>query len=118
MHYQSPSSIGFVPTLYVDISGHLDTKMAALECHRTQVEQSAMVEPDVVVATARHYGAMARISFAEGFRATRFVWDLAEAEPRTDEVAVGTLRAPGASMSGHGFAAATISLPTKEVAKR
>lgn len=76
LHYQSPSSLNFTPGMYVDISEQLDTKMEALECHRTQVELSAMVEPDVVVATARHYGAMARIPFAEAFRATRYVWNL------------------------------------------
>lgn len=77
VHYQSPSTTGFLPTMFVDVSDHLDTKMAALDCHRSQVEQSAMVEPDVVVASARHYGAMARITFAEAFSPTRFVWDLA-----------------------------------------
>jgi LmbE family N-acetylglucosaminyl deacetylase len=80
LHYRSPSSTAFEPTLFVDIATHLDTKLDAVGCHRSQVEGSAMVEPDVVVASARHYGAQARIRYAEPFAVARFVWDLAPAQ--------------------------------------
>jgi hypothetical protein len=36
-----------------------------------------MVEPDAVVASARHWGATARIGYAEAFTPTRLVLDLA-----------------------------------------
>jgi hypothetical protein len=36
-----------------------------------------MVDPDVVAASARHYGAQARVRYAEAFAPARFVWDLA-----------------------------------------
>ncbi|MEV6343114.1 PIG-L family deacetylase [Actinoplanes sp. NPDC051851] len=77
LHYRSPSTTRFEPSLYVDISAHLDRKIAALSCHRSQVESSAMVDPEVVAATARHFGAQARVRFAEAFTPSRFVWDLA-----------------------------------------
>ncbi|BCY12015.1 hypothetical protein L3i22_071030 [Actinoplanes sp. L3-i22] len=77
LHYRSPSTIKFEPSLYVDISAHLDRKLAALACHRSQVENSAMVDPEVVAASARHFGAQARVRFAEAFVPSRFVWDLA-----------------------------------------
>jgi LmbE family N-acetylglucosaminyl deacetylase len=77
LHYQSPSTLTFAPTVYVDISEHLAGKLAALACHRSQVEQSAVVEPDVVAAQARYWGARARITYAEAFVPTRLVWDLA-----------------------------------------
>ncbi len=77
LHYRSPSTIRFEPSLYVDISAHLDRKLAALACHRSQVESSAMVDPEVVAASARHFGAQARVRFAEAFVPSRFVWDLA-----------------------------------------
>ncbi|WP_436536715.1 PIG-L deacetylase family protein [Actinoplanes sp. HUAS TT8] len=77
LHYRSPSTIKFEPSLYVDISAHLDRKLAALACHRSQVESSAMVDPEVVAASARHFGAQARVRFAEAFVPSRFVWDLA-----------------------------------------
>ena len=76
LHYRSPSTVRFEPTVFVDISAYLDRKLAALNCHRSQVEGSAMVEPDVVAASARHFGAQARVRYAEAFTPARFVWDL------------------------------------------
>jgi LmbE family N-acetylglucosaminyl deacetylase len=77
LHYRSPSTTRFEPTVFVDISAHLDRKLTALACHRSQVEASAMVDPEVVAATARHFGAQARVRYAEAFTPARFVWDLA-----------------------------------------
>jgi hypothetical protein len=48
-----------------------------LAAHASQVELSAMVEPDAVVAAARYWGAQARIGYAEAFAPTRMVLDLA-----------------------------------------
>lgn len=77
LHYRSPSTVRFEPSLFVDVSAHLDRKLAALSCHDSQVEGSAMVDPEVVAASARHYGAQARVRYAEAFAPARFVWDLA-----------------------------------------
>ena len=77
MHYQSPSTLTFSPTVFVDVTAHLSGKLAALGEHASQVELSAMVEPDAVVASARHWGALARIGYAEAFAPTRMVLDLA-----------------------------------------
>jgi LmbE family N-acetylglucosaminyl deacetylase len=77
LHYRSPSTVRFEPTVFVDISAYLDRKLAALGCHVSQVEGSSMVEPDVVAASARHFGAQARVRYAEAFAPARFVWDLA-----------------------------------------
>ena len=41
-----------------------------------------MVEPDAVVASARHWGAQARIGYAEAFAPTRMVIDLVPVSPR------------------------------------
>jgi LmbE family N-acetylglucosaminyl deacetylase len=79
LHYQSPSTLTFTPTVYVDVTAHLSGKLAALRCHASQVDLSAMVEPDAVVASARHWGAQARIGYAEAFAPTRMVLDLAAA---------------------------------------
>jgi LmbE family N-acetylglucosaminyl deacetylase len=77
MHYQSPSTLTFSPTVFVDVTAYLSGKLAALREHASQVELSAMVEPDAVVASARHWGALARIGYAEAFAPTRMVLDLA-----------------------------------------
>ncbi|MGY1653096.1 PIG-L deacetylase family protein [Geodermatophilus sp. SYSU D01119] len=79
LHYQSPSTLTFTPTVYVDVTAHLTGKLAALAAHASQVERSAMVEPDAIVASARHWGAQARIGYAEAFQPTRMVLDLAPA---------------------------------------
>ena len=77
LHYQSPSTLTFNPTVYVDVTAYLSGKVAALSAHASQVELSAMVEPDAVVASARHWGSQARIGYAEAFQPTRLVLDLA-----------------------------------------
>ena len=56
VHYQSPSTLGFTPSVFVDVTGFLSGKLAALRAHASQVEASAMVEPDAVVAAARYWG--------------------------------------------------------------
>ncbi len=81
MHYQSPSTLSFTPTVFVDVTAELSGKLAALGAHAAQVEQSAMVDPDAVVASARHWGAQARIGYAEAFAPTRMVFDVVGARP-------------------------------------
>jgi LmbE family N-acetylglucosaminyl deacetylase len=76
LHYQSPSTLAFAPTVFVDISDHVAGKLAALSCHRSQLEQSTVVEADVIAAAARYWGARARLTYAEAFVPTRLVWDL------------------------------------------
>ncbi|GGK03168.1 hypothetical protein GCM10010123_36380 [Pilimelia anulata] len=98
LHYQSPSTTAFEPTVYVDVAAHLDRKLAALACHRSQVAGSAMVDPEAVAAGARYHGARARIRYAEAFVPARFVWDLgripADAPPARVAVAPGQATAP------------------------
>ncbi|SDY68637.1 N-acetylglucosaminyl deacetylase, LmbE family [Micromonospora pattaloongensis] len=96
LYYRSPSTTEFNPTMYVDISAHLDRKVEAIACHRTQVAASAMVDPEVVAASARHFGAQARTRYAEAFVPARFVWDLSATHadaPAGSTALVGTLPA-------------------------
>ncbi|MEU2347547.1 PIG-L deacetylase family protein [Modestobacter sp. NPDC049651] len=81
LHFQSPSTLTFTPTVFVDVTAYLSGKLAALEAHASQVELSAMVEPDAVIASARHWGSQARIGYAEAFAPTRMVLDLAPVTP-------------------------------------
>jgi LmbE family N-acetylglucosaminyl deacetylase len=82
LHYQSPSSLTFSPSVFVDVTAFLSGKLAALRAHASQVESSAMVEPDAVVAAARYWGAQARVGYAEAFTPARLVLDLVPAPPR------------------------------------
>jgi len=100
LHYQSPSTLTFSPTTFVDVTAFLSGKLAALRAHASQVEMSAMVEPDAVVASARHWGAQARIGYAEAFAPTRMVLDLGPAPLQTvDELSHGHRRPRSAPLS-------------------
>jgi LmbE family N-acetylglucosaminyl deacetylase len=106
LHFQSPSTLSFTPSVFVDVTAHLTGKLAALAAHASQVELSAMVEPDAVVASARHWGAQARIGYAEAFAPTRVVLDIAPARPLPSPrsaveehlALLTTLPAPGAAV--------------------
>jgi len=64
LHYPGPSTLRFEPSVFVDVSEHLDRKLAVLS------------DPEVATASARYFGALARVRYAEAFAPTRFVWDL------------------------------------------
>ncbi|MGY1813019.1 PIG-L deacetylase family protein [Blastococcus sp. SYSU D00820] len=101
LHYQSPSTLSFTPTVYVDVTAHLTGKLHALGAHASQVELSAMVEPDAVVASARHWGAQARIGYAEAFAPTRMVFDLVpEPRRRASDVPAGHRLVPSPTLAG------------------
>jgi hypothetical protein len=64
LHYRGPSTLRFDPSVFVDITDHLERKLATVE------------DPDTAAASARHFGALARVRYAEAFAPTRFVWDI------------------------------------------
>jgi LmbE family N-acetylglucosaminyl deacetylase len=64
LHYRGTSTLRFEPSVFVDISAHLDRKLEIVE------------DAETAAASARHFGALARVRYAEAFAPTRFVWDL------------------------------------------
>jgi hypothetical protein len=74
LHYQSPSTYTFNPTVFVDIEAHLEGKIKALGYHRSQVHGSPTVDLEAVRATARYWGNRSRMDYAEGFEPHRFIW--------------------------------------------
>lgn len=74
LHYAGESTLRFEPALFVDVSPYLDRKLAAL------AEAARPVDPELPTGTARHFGAQARVRYAEAFAPARFVWDLATAD--------------------------------------
>lgn len=71
--YDSPSSIGFTPSVFVDITTTLDKKVEALRQHASQVDHSAMASVDLVRTQAGYRGFQARCEAAEGFEPLRLV---------------------------------------------
>jgi LmbE family N-acetylglucosaminyl deacetylase len=54
--FQSPSSTeDFRPTRFVSIDGFTETKLALLDCFRSQADIRPYLEPDFVLATARYW---------------------------------------------------------------
>ena len=64
LHYPGPSTLRFAPSVFVDVTDRLDRKLAV------------SADPETAAASARHFGALARVRYAEAFAPTRFVWDL------------------------------------------
>jgi LmbE family N-acetylglucosaminyl deacetylase len=71
--YDSPSSLGFRPSVFVDITTTLDKKLAALEAHQSQVVHSAMASRSLVTTQAGYRGFQARCEAAEAFEPLRLV---------------------------------------------
>jgi LmbE family N-acetylglucosaminyl deacetylase len=73
--YESPTSVAFSPTVFVDVAGKVEHKLDLLRTHVSQVLKNGLVDLEAVEAQARYRGFQARVHHAEGFIAERFVWD-------------------------------------------
>lgn len=69
--YDSPSSVQFNPTVFVDITDLVEKKVAALQCHASQVTHSQMASAHLVRTQAGYRGHQARTLAAEGFEPHR-----------------------------------------------
>ena len=76
LRYESPTSVTFAPTVFIDIAAHLDAKIDLVCAHVSQVLKNGLVDLDAVRAQARYYGFRARVHHAEAFETDRFVWDI------------------------------------------
>lgn len=83
LHWESPTTLRFAPSVFVDISSVIEAKLAVIRAHFSQVIHSGMVDLDVVVALARLRGFQSRSGrFAEAFEAGRFLWEPAQVPGR------------------------------------
>ncbi len=67
--YETPTTIDFAPTAFMEISAALSRKIKALEAHASQIERTG-VKLNIVqiaLATAHFRGVQSRLSCAEGF---------------------------------------------------
>ena len=60
------------PDTWIDIGASLDKKLAALRCHRSQLDGGDDVVADLVEARAADAGRAAGVRYAEGFRRLSF----------------------------------------------
>ena len=76
LFYEGPTSQNFTPNVYVDISTILETKMALLRAHasqmtKTHIEETSIIDMAMSAATFR--GIQARVRHAEGFVSQRLL---------------------------------------------
>ena len=96
--FETPSSVGFTPTLFVDIDGRVEGKLDLLRIHLSQVLAGGPVDLEAVEAQARFRGAQARARNAEAFSVHRLLWEpvTIAAHPRREAtVAVEEVPTPG-----------------------
>jgi len=78
LFYEDYTSIGFNPGTFVDIENVLDKKVELLKCHTSQVERNYPTGLDMVEsvrAVANFRGFQAKVKYAEGFSALRYLLD-------------------------------------------
>jgi LmbE family N-acetylglucosaminyl deacetylase len=71
--YETPSTIGFEPTCYMDTSDTLARKLEALEAHASQVERThvRLNITEIALATSHFRGVQGKMSCAEAFMPIR-----------------------------------------------
>ena len=67
-------SYTFSPSLFVDISDHIDQKLKALEFYKTQIDEKAYFDKESYNALARTRGAQSGYDYAEGFVVYKLYW--------------------------------------------
>jgi LmbE family N-acetylglucosaminyl deacetylase len=94
--YETPTSLNFQPSFYVDIGPFLEEKLSAIRAHTSQVLKNRLIDIEAVEAQARYRGFEARLPHgrAEAFGVARFVWDLALPEAELEPVERKALELP------------------------
>jgi LmbE family N-acetylglucosaminyl deacetylase len=83
LFYEGPTTLSFEPLVFVDIASSLETKLASLRAHTSQVLKNGLVDLEAIEALARYRGFQGRVRQAEAFAAARFLWPIEITEERT-----------------------------------
>jgi len=74
MFFEGPTTQNFTPNVYVDISVALETKIAALTAHQSQIEKTNIEDMSIIElarSTANFRGIQGRVKYAEAFSSLR-----------------------------------------------
>ena len=74
-HWNAPGiEPAFVPQVYIDISGYMEKKCQALECYKSQINETMPSRAiDVCTSLARFRGSHNGCKYAEAFSAIRVI---------------------------------------------
>lgn len=79
LFYEVPSTVNFSPNCYTDIADVLDTKLAGLEAHTSQVTKTNIEDLTILElarSCATFRGIQARVKYAEAFQSVRLLLNL------------------------------------------
>ncbi|MES2201531.1 MAG: PIG-L deacetylase family protein [candidate division FCPU426 bacterium] len=79
LFFEVPTSVGFQPDVFVDISGELKAKYAALRLHRSQLDKVNVAAHNILECArsmASFRGFQGRVKAAEGFKALRLLFQI------------------------------------------
>ena len=79
LFYEDYTSQNYEPSIFVDISDVLEEKAELLKCHKSQVDRTYPTGLDIlesVKAVASFRGFQAKVRYAEGFSALRYLLDV------------------------------------------
>ena len=79
LFYEVPTSVDFMPDVFVDITGVAKSKQKALRLHKSQLNKSNVAVHnilDIAQSMAAFRGFQGRLKAAEGFKALRLRLDL------------------------------------------
>jgi LmbE family N-acetylglucosaminyl deacetylase len=96
LFYETPSTQRFQPTVFIDVQNEIDSKLALVHSHASQVERDGPLDMDALVAQARVRGSQSRSTYAEGFEVARFLWNMSPA--RADDIRATDVQVA----AGHG----------------
>lgn len=71
LFYESPTSVGFEPHVYIDVAKQVTGKADVLRAHLSQVLKNGLVDLEANEALARYRGFQGRMRYAEAFMVHR-----------------------------------------------
>ncbi len=75
LQYETPSTMHFDPTVFIDVTDVLDQKLGVVQTHLSQVLRAGRVDLDALGAQARFRGFQGRVGAAEAFELARIAWE-------------------------------------------
>lgn len=79
LFYEVPTTQGFEPDIFVDITDVLDQKLKLLEAHSSQVDKTRIPHLTILESAkscANFRGFQGRVKYAEGFKSLRFLMEI------------------------------------------
>lgn len=78
LFYETPTSINFSPSIFLDISEVIKTKLLLLKYHKSQINKTRVKNLSIIESaksTAIFRGYQARVKYAEAFMSFRFMFN-------------------------------------------